>query len=85
MESFLWSDPVTKRLTIDPLGGEILRLGEAPLTDGGVSDSAGVSVDACRRYLFTLDDVALLSRPKLLLVSLVALVSRMEEARPRPE
>ena len=38
------------------LVGETLRLGVQPLTEGGVSDSVGVSVEDWRRYLFSVED-----------------------------
>ena len=63
--------------------GDTLRLGVQPLTEGGVSDSVGVSVEDWRRKLFTLEEVALLSSP--LLTSLAWLVSRIEDALPTLE
>ena len=63
--------------------GDTLRLGVQPLTEGGVSDSVGVSVEDWRRKLFTLEEVALLSSP--LLTSLCWLVSRIEDALPTVE
>ena len=65
------------------LVGDTLRLGVQPLTEGGVSDSVGVSVEDWRRKLFTLEEVALLSSPRL--TSLCWLVSRIEDARPTLE
>ena len=53
------------------------------MTEGGVSDSVGVSVEDCRRKLFTLEEVALLSNP--LLDSRCWLVSRIEDALPTLE
>lgn len=53
------------------------------MTEGGVSDSVGVSVEDWRRKLFTLEEVALLSSP--LLTSLCWLVSRIEDALPTVE
>ena len=70
-------------MTIELLVGDTLRLGVQPLTEGGVSDSVGVSVEDWRRKLFTLEEVALLSSP--LLTSLCWLVSRIEDALPTVE
>ena len=76
-------DPHLFTIECELLVGETLRLGVQPLTEGGVSDSVGVSVDDCRRKLFTLDDVALLSSPPR--VSLCWLVSLMDDALPTLE
>ena len=65
------------------LVGDTLRLGVQPLTEGGVSDSVGVSVEDWRRKLFTREEVALLSSP--LLTSRCWLVSRIEDALPMLE
>lgn len=63
--------------------GDTFRFGVQPLTEGGVSDSVGVSVEDWRRKLLTLEEVALLSNP--LLTSLCWLVSRIEDALPTLE